>query len=180
MEHKYKALVAKEPKEPMVLESVEVEPLGAEDVEVAVDHRGLCHSDLSVLNDDWGISRFPATLGHEVVGRIHCRRFSREGFKGRAARRCGLDFRKLHALSQVHVRKPSRLSRSAGDYRRTSRRFRDPYPLSLGLAIPLPEQLNVAEAGPLLCGGITVFAPLAMMPQHLLHLRQLHPTFQKF
>src|SRR2546430_17537856 len=28
--------------------------------------------------------------------------------------------------------------------------------------IPLPEKLNFAEAGPLLCGGITVFAPLAM------------------
>jgi uncharacterized zinc-type alcohol dehydrogenase-like protein len=27
--------------------------------------------------------------------------------------------------------------------------------------IPLPEKLNFAEAGPLLCGGITVFAPLA-------------------
>src|SRR5262245_47489259 len=28
--------------------------------------------------------------------------------------------------------------------------------------IPLPEKLNFAAAGPLLCGGITVFAPLAM------------------
>jgi uncharacterized zinc-type alcohol dehydrogenase-like protein len=28
--------------------------------------------------------------------------------------------------------------------------------------IPLPERLNFAEARPLLCGGITVFAPLAM------------------
>jgi uncharacterized zinc-type alcohol dehydrogenase-like protein len=28
-------------------------------------------------------------------------------------------------------------------------------------AIPLPETLNVAEAGPLLCGGVIVFAPLA-------------------
>ena len=27
---------------------------------------------------------------------------------------------------------------------------------------PLPETLNLAEAGPLLCGGVTVFAPLAM------------------
>ena len=27
---------------------------------------------------------------------------------------------------------------------------------------PLPEKLNFAEAGPLLCGGITVFAPLVM------------------
>jgi len=29
-------------------------------------------------------------------------------------------------------------------------------------AIPLPEKLKFAEAGPLLCGGITVFNPLAM------------------
>jgi uncharacterized zinc-type alcohol dehydrogenase-like protein len=29
-------------------------------------------------------------------------------------------------------------------------------------AIPLPEKTNVAEAGPLLCGGLTVFSPLAM------------------
>src|SRR6185436_305985 len=29
-------------------------------------------------------------------------------------------------------------------------------------AIPLPDKLNFAEAGPLLCGGVTVFAPLAM------------------
>jgi uncharacterized zinc-type alcohol dehydrogenase-like protein len=28
--------------------------------------------------------------------------------------------------------------------------------------LPLPEQLNFADAGPLLCGGITVFNPLAL------------------
>jgi uncharacterized zinc-type alcohol dehydrogenase-like protein len=31
-----------------------------------------------------------------------------------------------------------------------------------GWAIPLPEKLLFAEAGPLLCGGITVFSPLVM------------------
>jgi alcohol/geraniol dehydrogenase (NADP+) len=31
-----------------------------------------------------------------------------------------------------------------------------------GWAVPLPEKINVAEAGPLLCGGMTVFNPLAM------------------
>jgi uncharacterized zinc-type alcohol dehydrogenase-like protein len=29
-------------------------------------------------------------------------------------------------------------------------------------AFPLPEKLNAADAGPLLCGGVTVFAPLAL------------------
>jgi D-arabinose 1-dehydrogenase-like Zn-dependent alcohol dehydrogenase len=66
----YKAWVAKAAKQPMVLESIDAGPLGVEDVEVVVEHCGLCHSDLSVFNNEWGISQYPAILGHEVVGRI--------------------------------------------------------------------------------------------------------------
>src|SRR3954451_1088006 len=66
----YEAWVAIAAKRPMVRETIDVGPLGDEDVEVAVEHCGLCHSDLSVLNNEWGISQFPATLGHEVVGRV--------------------------------------------------------------------------------------------------------------
>ena len=65
-----KAWVARAAKQPLSLENVELGPLGAEEVEVAVEHCGLCHSDLSVRNNDWGISQFPAVLGHEVVGRV--------------------------------------------------------------------------------------------------------------
>jgi uncharacterized zinc-type alcohol dehydrogenase-like protein len=54
----------------MVLETLDLGPLGDEDVEVVVEHCGLCHSDLSVFTDEWGVSQFPAVLGHEVVGRI--------------------------------------------------------------------------------------------------------------
>jgi len=66
----HKAWVAKAAKQPMVLETVDLGPLGAEDVEVAVEHCALCYSDLSVLNNDWGISQYPAILGHEVIGRV--------------------------------------------------------------------------------------------------------------
>src|SRR5437762_9181218 len=62
--------VVKSAKQPMVLESVDLGPLGAEDVEVAVEHCGLCHSDVSILNNEWGFSQYPAVLGHEVVGRV--------------------------------------------------------------------------------------------------------------
>jgi alcohol/geraniol dehydrogenase (NADP+) len=65
-----KAWVAKAPKQPMVLETVDLGPLGAEDIEVAVEHCGLCHSDLSAVNNEWGISQYPAILGHEVIGRV--------------------------------------------------------------------------------------------------------------
>src|SRR5262249_10612961 len=64
------AWVAKAANQPMVLESVELGPLGAEDVEVAVEHCGLCRSDLSIFKNEWGISQYPAILGHEVTGRV--------------------------------------------------------------------------------------------------------------
>jgi D-arabinose 1-dehydrogenase-like Zn-dependent alcohol dehydrogenase len=66
----HKGWVAKAAKQPMVRESIDLGPLEAEGVEVAVEHCGLCHSDLSVLNNDWGNSQYPAILGHEVVGRV--------------------------------------------------------------------------------------------------------------
>src|SRR4051794_6471932 len=65
-----KAWGAKGPKQPMVLETVDLGALGGDEVEIAVEHCGLCHSDLSVLNNEWGISKYPATLGHEVIGRV--------------------------------------------------------------------------------------------------------------
>jgi uncharacterized zinc-type alcohol dehydrogenase-like protein len=60
----YRAWVTKAAKQPMALETVDLGPLGAEEVEIAVEHCGLCHSDLSVFNNDWGISKYPAILGH--------------------------------------------------------------------------------------------------------------------
>jgi NADPH:quinone reductase-like Zn-dependent oxidoreductase len=64
------AWIAKNARSRLVREQVELGPLGAEEVEVAVEHCGLCHSDVSVLNNEWGISQFPAVLGHEVIGRV--------------------------------------------------------------------------------------------------------------
>ena len=44
--------------------------IGAEEVDIAVRHCGICHSDLSMLNNDWDITRYPFVPGHEIVGRI--------------------------------------------------------------------------------------------------------------
>src|ERR1700712_2897166 len=64
------AWVATAARQGLVRQQIDLGPLGAEEIEVQVEHCGLCHSDLSVLNDDWGISQYPAVLGHEVVGRV--------------------------------------------------------------------------------------------------------------
>src|SRR6516162_2289044 len=65
-----KAWVATAAKQKMVLQDIDLGPLGIDEAEVAVEHCGLCHSDVSVLNNEWGFSQYPAILGHEVVGRV--------------------------------------------------------------------------------------------------------------
>ncbi|MGH9561237.1 MAG: alcohol dehydrogenase catalytic domain-containing protein, partial [Terracidiphilus sp.] len=44
--------------------------LGAYDVEIAITHCGICHSDLHLIANDWGISQYPFIPGHEIVGTV--------------------------------------------------------------------------------------------------------------
>jgi alcohol/geraniol dehydrogenase (NADP+) len=160
--HKDKAWVAKAAKQPMVLETVDLGPLGAEDVEVAVEHCGLCHSDLSVFNNDWGISQFPAILGHEVTGRVTATGPNTKGVK--VGQRVGVgwfsgsDMYCHQCMSGNHHLCPQAQATIIGHRGGFASHVRAHW----AWTIPLPEKLNFADAGPLLCGGITVFNPLAM------------------
>jgi uncharacterized zinc-type alcohol dehydrogenase-like protein len=161
----YQAWVARAAKQPMVLESVDLGPLGAEDVEVEVEHCGLCHSDISVLNNDWGISQFPAILGHEVVGRITALGPNAKGLK--VGQRVGVGWNSgscMHChecMSGSHHLCPEVQPTIVGHRGGFASHVRSHW----AWAFPLPEKLNFADAGPLLCGGVTVFAPLAMYAQ---------------
>ncbi len=48
----------------------ETGPLAAEEVLVEVDYCGVCHSNLSMIDNEWGISSYRVIAGHEVIGRI--------------------------------------------------------------------------------------------------------------
>src|ERR1019366_5350980 len=45
-------------------------PLAEDQVEIDVQYCGICHSDLSMLNNDWGITQYPLVPGHEAIGKI--------------------------------------------------------------------------------------------------------------
>ncbi|MBX3359315.1 MAG: NAD(P)-dependent alcohol dehydrogenase [Phycisphaeraceae bacterium] len=156
------AWVATNAKEPLVHQKIDLGPLAPEDVEVAVDHCGLCHSDLSVRNNEWGISQFPAVLGHEVIGRITAVGSAAKGLQ--VGQRVGVGW---NSGSCMHCRQcmsgdqhlclqaqPTIIGHRGG--------FASHVRSHWAWAIPLPDQLDFAEAGPLLCGGITVFNPIAM------------------
>jgi alcohol/geraniol dehydrogenase (NADP+) len=157
-----KAWVAKSAKQPMVLETVDLGPLGIEEVEVAVEHTGLCHSDLSVLNNDWGFSQYPAILGHEVIGRISAIGPNAKGLT--VGQRVGIGWTSgscMHChqcMSGRHHLCPHVQFTIVGHRGGFATHIRSHW----AWAFPIPEKLNVADAGPLLCGGITVFSPLSM------------------
>lgn len=156
----YKAWITKAAKYPMALETVDLGPLGAEEVEVAVEHCGLCHSDVSVFNNEWGISQYPAILGHEAVGRVTAIGPNAKGI--RVGQRVGVGW---FSSSCMHCRQCMSGSHHLcpeGQVTIIGHRggFASHMRVHWAWAFPLPEKLNYADSGPLLCGGITVFAPL--------------------
>lgn len=153
------AWAAKGPKQK--LERYEYDPgaLGAEEVEIEVEHCGICHSDLSVINNEWGISTFPAVPGHEVVGRIVA-----VGSQAKAVevgQSVGLGW---SAESCMHCRQcmsgdPNLCEQNVPTIIGHMGGFADRVRAQWQWVIPLPDELDRADAGPLLCGGTTVFAP---------------------
>ncbi len=154
----------------LVRQQIDLGPLGPEDVEVQVEFCGMCHSDLSVLKDDWKLSQYPAVLGHEVVGRVVEVGSAAKGLT--VGQRVGIGW---NSGSCMHCRpcksgeqhlcaqaQPTIIGHRGG--------FSDRVRAHWAWTIPLPATLNVADAGPLLCGGITVFNPLAMHARPTSHV----------
>jgi uncharacterized zinc-type alcohol dehydrogenase-like protein len=145
-----------------VLESVDLGPIGDEDVDVAVEHCGLCHSDLSVWNNEWGISQYPAVLGHEVIGRVTAVGPNAKGVK--VGRRVGIGWTSGSCMHCRQCRSGNNHLCPRGQFTIVGHRggFASRVRAHWAWAIPLPAGVDPADAGPLLCGGITVFAPLVM------------------
>jgi uncharacterized zinc-type alcohol dehydrogenase-like protein len=135
-------------------------PLGDEQVEIEVLYCGICHSDLAMLNNDWGMSRFPFVPGHEAIGRIVAMGAGAKSVKvGQIVglgwnsgsclhcRQClGGDHNMCNELEQTIIGRPGAFATKVRCH--------------WVWAIPVPDGIDLAKAGPLFCGGITVFNPL--------------------
>jgi uncharacterized zinc-type alcohol dehydrogenase-like protein len=135
-------------------------PLRPHDVEIAVTHCGICHSDLHLLDNDWGMTAFPFVPGHEIVGEIT--RVGSEVPPLRIGQRVGVGFLAGADFSCDECAKgrdnlcenwePTCLGRPGG--------FAERVVADARLSFPIPDAIASEHAAPLMCAGVTVFAPL--------------------
>ena len=155
-----KAFAVREKNAPLELFEFDPGALSPEEVEIAVSYCGICHSDLSMIDNEWGMSAYPLVPGHEVVGTIvaagdHVKNVKVGQQVGlgwtsgscMACRECLSGHHNLCPTSEATI-----VQRHGG--------FADRVRCHWAWAIPLPEQLDATKAGPLFCGGITVFNPI--------------------
>ena len=129
-------------------------------VEIDVLACGICHSDLAMIENQWEMTAYPLVPGHEVVGTVAA---VGEGVTNVAVgdtvglgwysgscltcRQCMSGDHNLCAGNEGTI-----VGRHGG--------FADTVRCQAEWAIPLPQGVDAAKAGPLFCGGITVFNPI--------------------
>lgn len=141
----------------------ELGPIGAEDVDIRVEYCGVCRSDLSMIGNHFGATRFPMVPGHEVIGVIEALGPQAKGL--RIGQRVGLGW---YSGSCLHCR-----SCMSGHHNLCSTAettlvgrhggFADRVRCRWEWAVPIPDKVDPRSAGPLLCAGITVFNPLVQL-----------------
>ncbi|MGB3491778.1 MAG: NAD(P)-dependent alcohol dehydrogenase [Elainellaceae cyanobacterium] len=147
------------------LQPFEYDPgeLGADEVEIDVEYCGICHSDISMLDNDWGMSEYPVVPGHEVVGKVaavgsQVKNLSLGqtvglGWFSGSCMYCEWCLSGDHNLCQTA--EGTIVGRFGG--------FADKVRAKDGWVVPIPKGLDPSKVGPLFCGGITVFNPILQL-----------------
>jgi uncharacterized zinc-type alcohol dehydrogenase-like protein len=155
-----RAYAAREARAPLTPFEYDPGALGPDQVEIAVKSCGICHSDVAMLNNEWGFSSYPVVGGHEVIGqiaavgeRVNTLKIGQTVGLGWYSRSC-LTCRSC--LGGDHNLCPTVEGTIIGRFGGFADRVR----AQATWVIPLPDGVDVMKSGPLFCGGITVFNPL--------------------
>lgn len=142
---------------------------GDKDVEIKIDHCGICHTDIHMVRNDFGMSIYPMVPGHEIVGRVTKvgDRVSRHkvgdlvgvGCLVNSCRACvscqqGLEnyCERGFTLTYSSLEPDGRTPTFGG--------YSTHIVVDEDFVLRIPEGLDPAGAAPLLCAGITTYSPL--------------------
>jgi uncharacterized zinc-type alcohol dehydrogenase-like protein len=155
-----KGYAAKQPGAKLEVFEYDLGPLGDHQVGVKVDYCGICYSDLSMLDNHWGMTQYPFVPGHEIIGTVEAIGAHVKGLTlgqsvgiGWSSGSCGTC---EWCLTGNHNLCASAIPTVLGPYGGFSDRVR----AQAEWVLPIPSALDPKSAGPLLCGGVTVFNPI--------------------
>lgn len=171
----FKGWVAHDAKSPLTYTTYTPKPFTPTDVEISISHCGICGSDVHTLRSGWGPTDYPCVVGHEIIGTVTRLGSAVSSQSGPNAIRLG-DRVGVGAQSGACLRadcdacadgEESYCARMTGTY---NGRYSDKSKSYGGFAerwrgpahfvFRIPDSLPSAEAAPLLCAGVTVFAPM--------------------
>jgi uncharacterized zinc-type alcohol dehydrogenase-like protein len=163
----YAAHSADTPLQPHQIERREPE---ADDVAIAIEYCGVCHSDLHYARNEWGVSVYPLVPGHEIVGTVVAlgENVTKFTLGQRVAVGCIVDSCRHcgscdHGLEQ-YCENGTVMTYGSIDYRHDREMTQGGYSSDIVVneryVLSVPESLDPAGAAPLLCAGITVYSPL--------------------
>lgn len=141
-----------------------------DDIQIAIEFAGICHSDIHTMNGDWGDRQWPLVPGHEIVGVVSEVGSSVTEFAvgdrvgvGCFVNSCG----ECEPCQQGEI---SYCERGAvatygsedkyadGEY--TQGGYSQSIVVRESFVVRIPDSLDPAAAAPLLCAGITTYSPL--------------------
>ena len=135
-------------------------PLENSEVEIDVMYCGICHSDLSMIDNAWGMSQYPLVAGHEVIGKVKTLGKNVNNFS--VGQTVGLGWHcgycnDCHCCKSGH---PNLCQKAKATIVQHHGGFADTVRADSNSVVAIPEGIDLESAGPLFCGGITVFNPL--------------------
>jgi len=164
-----KAYSASESKARVLPTEIERRPVGTNDVQIAIEHCGVCHTDIHFVNNDWGMTHYPVVPGHEIVGRVTEVGSAVSNFQvgDRAAIGCLVDSCGVCSNCEKGLEQYC-LNGFTATYNSETQ---DPGGFTYGgysqsivakesFVLKVPDSLNGPGIAPLLCAGITTYSPL--------------------
>jgi uncharacterized zinc-type alcohol dehydrogenase-like protein len=142
--------------------------LGPKDVGIKIHYCSVCHSDIHTIRGDWGKIQYPQIVGHELAGEVVAVGSSVSKFNvgarvgvGTMVNSCrictecqaGHENYCLNGNTQTYGSKDRDGTITQGGYSTF-------VVVDEAFVINIPDAIDLAEAGPLLCAGITVYSPL--------------------